>query len=141
MGYPNFGQVKTIVLPFMTNSKDENTIFTIDEYKKDTGIDLRDFIVLRGNSIYFDSRALILATCFPSFLRKFDYENGGQTNYAPLASVTYGAYESGVTDGLIYLDFKGLCGTGFFGDVRMIIRILKEKSFEINNIDIVVTEN
>lgn len=40
MGYPNFGNNKTLVLPLFPKSGG----FTIDGYKEKTGIDLRDFL-------------------------------------------------------------------------------------------------
>ena len=52
MAYPNFGKVKTIVLPF--NLQDDNGI-SLDEYKEKYGIDIRDLFVLNSNGL-FDKR-------------------------------------------------------------------------------------
>ena len=54
MGYPNFGKVKTVVLPI------PNEELTLDEYKEKYGIDLRelvtvsdDYVSLRGDIAYY----------------------------------------------------------------------------------------
>lgn len=46
MGYPNFGKVRTLTLPF-TGAEEE---MSIDEYKKLYGIDLRDILALTPTS-------------------------------------------------------------------------------------------
>lgn len=41
MGYPNFGKVKTLVLPYVQEAEDP---ITIERYKELTGIDLHEFL-------------------------------------------------------------------------------------------------
>ena len=48
MAYPNFGKVKTIVLPI-----DNDKTYSIETYKKDYGIDLRDIFELDDGYIKF----------------------------------------------------------------------------------------
>ena len=53
MGYPNFGKVKTVVLPLTDEA------LTINEYKEKYGIDLKQFIVLDdGGFITLDNNFL-----------------------------------------------------------------------------------
>ena len=88
MSYPNFGKVKTIVLP----CPDEP--MSIEEYKNAYGIDLRGMIVLKDNNIEFKNDILESSL----ILLRQSRAVGDITPLVPVMGV-YSAYtyESGVT--------------------------------------------
>lgn len=52
-GYPNFGAVKTIVIPALVESDGP---YTLDQYKEKFGIDFRDFVTISpdGRFVHVD---------------------------------------------------------------------------------------
>lgn len=79
--YPNFGKVKTIVLPIP-----EFGNFTINQYKEKYGIDLRDILKVEGSEIIVKTNAFILLFdavgtiwsryLFPNDFSSVSYEEG-----------------------------------------------------------------
>lgn len=74
MSYPNFGKVKTIVLPLVDTGANG---ITIDEYREKTGIDLRDIIAFDAPNgrIVFKTPALYLFENTPEFSENLGYKH------------------------------------------------------------------
>ena len=99
MGYPNFGKVKTIVLPVPANQ------MTYAQYKEKYGIDLKDFIELGSTSIRLKSnRNVFLIADFTEIKELLE---SYFPNLCPIGSLPMYAqdYDDGVQDGCmrIYL--------------------------------------
>ena len=89
VSYPQFGKVKTIVLPIPANS------ISLDEYKEKYGIDLREYIYLDGHEIKLKNveNALILIDDIDSNLV------GSIRTLRPIISLGIQQWTSGSLDG------------------------------------------
>ena len=131
MGYPNFGKVKTIVLPLIATPDGG---ITIEEYKKATGIDLSDFFQLRSEEIHFVADAHILGCVTKSFMENYGYYYEG-TNYVPMTDCARETYEEGATDGELSIVFdNAFGGLETNGGIRFVIS--KDLPFALENIRI-----
>ena len=124
ISYPQFGKVKTIVLP-ITQRMYENDYSTLEDYKKDTGIDLKDIIMLTGSEILFKPE-----------MKNCVFLTNAQERYdTPLiqpAAYFSQAYSSGNDDAVLGLYVEHLEGETF----GIAFTIDKGLSFTIENLNI-----
>ena len=123
MGYPNFGKVKTLVLPLPRNET------SIDEYKNLYGIDLRDFVELSEEGIISLKNGLPNTSIFIDDITLL--ESGIRLN-ATNGTMSQ-QYEEGVTDAIFGLIFTG--DGQNTGSIWEII-IPKDADFNIDNIKV-----
>lgn len=127
MGYPNFGKVKTIVLP----TPDENLSY--EQYKEKFGIDLKDIVKIASNG-------LIILKPQNVFWLINDVDAHWETPsrlYTIISAYTSG-YESGVSDGSLRIYFGGVPeSSGIYLDIRC----SKDKTLAIENFTVTTLED
>ena len=139
MAYPNFGKVKTIVLPI------PYSWIGIDEYKEKYGIDLKEFIKLN-----FTSKSIELEKS-PNTLILIDLSDSidyagfiGLPALVPLGSFSVmdpEYYDSGVNDATLnYMLFKYSTDDGLLGLAILRFRISKDDDFSYDNLKISVVD-
>lgn len=122
-GYPNFGKVKTLVLPLPERD------ISIDEYKDLYGIDLREFIELT------DDKSIQFKDGLPNTLVLIDDITLSESSIR-LNSVTYTMHKNyieGNQDAVFGLAYYG-DGDGFGAIWELVIS--KNEEFKIENIKV-----
>ena len=126
MGYPNFGKVKTIVLPCPSDS------LTIAQYKERYGIDLSNYLRLEDASIYFKApeNTLILLN-----------DEGGQTTADFISRVNTISFiekqewEEGNTDGVLNFGAWYVPSENAYEGLSFVIS--KSEEFKLENLLII----
>ena len=129
MGYPAFGKVKTIVLPAPAIA---NT--SIEEYKKQYGIDLRELFFLKGKLICFKPKnsLLLIDWSLYALTESSDYY---ETNLGvePCKDLSTTPYDSGVSDGKWEIKNSS-------ENFALIVTISKDDEFSIENLKISIVD-
>ena len=122
MGYPQFGKVKTIVLPLPVN------LISYSDYKKLFGIDLKDVLKLENGII-----TLKRGDYLP-LIKDFMGESiSGILYIAPITNVTMQQYSEENTDAVLRLYYNGVAGDD---GLALQFSIYKDEEFTFENIKI-----
>lgn len=136
MGYPNFGKVKTIVLPLVDTGTDG---LTIAQYREKTGIDLRDIVKIdTGNKrVVIKTAALYLFANTPKFSESLGYEH--VPAIAAPANFTSQAQSDTTPAQLIFEISTFPTIEGAYG-AHFDLVIPKDKSLEYENLRVICSE-
>lgn len=125
-----FGKVKTIVLP--GNDSLMKKIFTIEEYKEFSGIDLRDLLLLEDGYIDLNRNTVRNAQIMVEIATV-----SSAIILVPVVSEVVQYYDAGATDAITELKFLSSSGN-IGGGIKFVIP--KDKAFDISNLEVQVIE-
>ena len=123
MGYPNIGNVKTIVLPIPANE------MSCEQYKETYGIDLKDLIFIDDRFIRFKGGRNISILLDPSdFLGAIDYTEN-KWGLSPVIKLSTTSYTAGESDAQITMEENQIL-------VALQLRISRNTEFSFENLTI-----
>lgn len=123
MGYPNFGKVKTIVIPLPSKE------MTLEEYKNHFGIDLKNFFKISASEMHFVSNDYVILDTLESSINFSDGLWG--LRYQNVLGQTQETYEGGSVDGFVTL--KGI-------DYGLKFMVSKNDPLALENIKVIGVE-